>query len=726
MDSTIILPNLVTDAEQLEERDYHLKLARTKYNYMQTYLPGVPMTASVPSEDNYSLAYKAKVLRVGKVIAENYKNVLVRLVEEDLKNGLDFGSFKELKEAWEDYENTSMVNLPKKLKKLEILIKELKKVPDVVESTVEGLIQLPKDIAQIVTGVENVIKQVEEEGLTAILKSGLYELLGDADSKVILKGTSAEDYEKLFDTIAKPLMMDIPHKEWMATDTKPCEQDWFFSYLQTAGFNTTNLIRVCTESEKESLTHAITLSELVGAPLSEDANSKRHFPITDEILQSVVGDKSVTLEEAVNNKLLYVCNYEVLDGAKTSTFNGIQRYLAAPIALFYCSQKLPKGYPPANGGFLVPVAIQLNQMNDCGTDGKGSSPIFTPNDCSGAKDPELHKWKVAKFVVNTVCAIQHESVAHLGACHLTVEPMILAAHRQLSKQHPLFHLLEPHFRFTLQINDDARNSLIVPRGVVATNVGPAIESTLDLVAKAHQAWRWDEQNPDQIFKLRGVDALPSFPFRDDTRLLWASINKFVSGYVGYYYENDAAVKADTELQAWINELVNPEFAGFKGLNGLKETGNAEQPFLIDSVEYLAKMIAQIIYIAGPQHVSVNFAQYPLMSYMPSVAGTIYRDMPTRDEVLTAEDCFDWYPPLDVSLYTFSFEYLLSNIQFDRFAYYSDDPRVPYFDSPELEELLADFQGELSMHEVSIRQLNKMRPMPYPFQLPSQIPNSISI
>jgi arachidonate 15-lipoxygenase len=148
-----------------------------------------------------------------------------------------------------------------------------------------------------------------------------------------------------------------------------------------------------------------------------------------------------------------------------------------------------------------------------------------------------------------MCAIQYESVAHLGDCHLIVEPIIVAAHRQLSESHPLLKLLTPHFRFTISINDTAIHSPIVPGGTIATNVRPSIISTLSLVAKAHKAWRWDENNPDNVFSLRGVDTLPAFPFRDDTVLLLDAIQAYVSAYLKLYYSSDADVIEDEELQA---------------------------------------------------------------------------------------------------------------------------------------------------------------------------------
>jgi arachidonate 15-lipoxygenase len=135
----------------------------------------------------------------------------------------------------------------------------------------------------------------------------------------------------------------------------------------------------------------------------------------------------------------------------------------------------------------------------------------------------------------------------------------------------------------------------------------------------------------------------------------------------------------------------------------------------------------MIYTAGPLHASVNYAQYPLMSYVPSVGGSLYRPSPTRSTKLdTVQDCLPWYPPLDIALYGATFEFLLSAVQYDRFGHYEHNPRDPYFTDPRVPPLVADLQSELSRIETEIRARNRTRPMPYPFQLPSQIPNSISI
>jgi len=710
LDALVCLPQYASSAQR-EERQFQLSLARTSYNYMRSYLEGVPMSADLPKGEEFNIAFEAQVLKVFLPLTENFTKVVISLLERELANDLPTAAFEQVRQSFETLiKDFSLLHPRRDAEELKAVLDSLEALP----KALAGLANVPKDLEQMAIGLRQVFAEFIRTGPTAFLKSSLFDMLTHDPGRNYLQAQTIADYEAQFDLLPRPAMLRLEHQSWMptadsASGEKPCLQDWFFGYLQIAGFNTTNLRGVVASVPSGS--KAVGLSAL-----------QAKMPISDSILQSVLGDGNITLQQAVNEQRLYVCDYTQMDGATADILHGEQRYITAPIALFYWNPTPPPGYPPSAKGVLQPICIQLAQAFDA-----ESAPIFTPNDCAHANDPNRLKWRIAKYIVNVITAIQHEAVAHLGDCHLIVEPMVVAAHRQLSEQHPLLTLLIPHFRFTININDDAIHSLIVPGGVVATNVGPAIESTRALIASAHRAWRWDENNPDRVFHLRGVDALPAFPFRDDTLLLWQATRTFVSAYLRTYYSNDQDVRDDDELQGFVNELVSPLYAGFKGLNGLKLVDDERGTVRIDSLDYLIEMIAQIIYIAGPQHASVNYAQYPLMSYMPSVAGTIYHAPPTRSTQLTSiDDCMAWYPPLDVALYTFSFEYLLSSVQYDTFGHYDSEPRTPYFTDPRIQTLAADFRDALALIEIEIRKRNQTRPIPYPYQLPSQIPNSISI
>lgn len=686
--------------EAQQQRQFQLSLARTEYNYMRSYLASVPLSADLPAAEKFSLDYEAQVLQVFLQLADNFKTVVMRLLRRELESDLPSAALHRVREAYERLRSDfSLLHPVRDIEEIKSLLAALAELP----TALEGLLQLPKDIETMAVGLEQAFADFAKNGPTAFLKSTLFDMLRRDHGETYLQPRTIADYEALIELLPQPLMLDLPRQPWMPADGKPCEQDWFFGQLQTAGFNTTNLRGVLAQAQAGA-DEAILLDELL-----------RKLPVSDALLQAVSGDPRLTLREAAAQRRLYAVDYALLDGARADPLHGQQRYLAAPIALFYWNPVPPAGFPPSAQGVLQPIAIQLAQQHHPET-----APIFSPGDHANANDANGLKWRIAKYVVNVCCAIQHEAIAHLGDCHLIIEPIVVAAHRQLAVQHPLLKLLSPHFRFTININDSAIHSLIVPGGVVATNVGPRIADTLRLVSERHAAWRWDAAHPGVLFTRRAVDALPSFPFRDDTRLLWAALHRFVSAYLRHYYRGDEDVQQDSELQGFVGELINPALAGFQGLGGLVDGR-------LTRLDYLIEMVTQIIYTAGPQHAAVNYAQYPLMSYMPAVAGTIYAPMPTRSTTLNSEqDCLPWFPPLDVGLYTLSFEYLLSGVQYDTLGHYEHNPRRPYFEDPAVGSLVADLQDELALAEIEIRRRNRDRPLPYPFQLPSQVPNSISI
>jgi arachidonate 15-lipoxygenase len=653
----------IQNPEEQKQRALQLSLARTAYNYLRTYpnLDAVPLCAGIPRGEEFTPDYNALVERTTKQLGENFLEQAGNILKEEFAADAFAAALD-----------------PKKY-----------------------LANLFIDFAAMGEGLAAVAAEAAKEGPTAFLKSTLYDML--RNPQVQLRTKDEERYEQLIGSLPAPLMLAMERKDWMAAAAKPCEQDWFFGYLQVAGFNTTNLRGVVVQAKEGS--KALTVKDV-----------KSKMGIDDEVFQRVVGDGTLTLEAAAKAGKLYVCDYAALIGDgnlanKESDLHGQHRYLPAPIALFYWNDVPPAGYPPTGydpnkPGVLQPVAIQLDQAT------RGA--LFTPMDPPDERNPGGIKWRIAKYFVNVACAIQHESVAHLGDCHFIIEAVAVAAHRQLADVHRLRPLLNPHLRFTISINNGAITNLIVPEGVVATNVGPNIHWTLQMVNDARKAWRWNDNSPEKIFDIRGVDALPVFPFRDDTRLLWSAILDFVRKYVNLNYKYDADVQTDTELQAFVAELGSPDGGNVQGLSAPRDR------------EELTRLLAQIIYIAGPQHASVNYAQYPLGAYMPSVAATIYRQAPTNEEDLKKASATDWFPPLDVALYTLSFEYLLSTIQYDVLGHYSANPQIPYFKDPRQNRALDEFQSALAAAEVEIVRRNGLRPMPYPFQLPSKVPNGISI
>lgn len=75
--------------------------------------------------------------------------------------------------------------------------------------------------------------------------------------------------------------------------------------------------------------------------------------------------------------------------------------------------------------------------------------------------------------------------------HASMEPYIIATNRQLSTMHPVYKLLHPHMRYTLEINARARKSLINGGGIIESCFTPG-KYSMELSSAAYKSmWRFD-------------------------------------------------------------------------------------------------------------------------------------------------------------------------------------------------------------------------------------------
>ena len=75
-----------------------------------------------------------------------------------------------------------------------------------------------------------------------------------------------------------------------------------------------------------------------------------------------------------------------------------------------------------------------------------------------------------------------------------MEPFILATHRQMSAMHPIFKLLDPHMRYTMEINASARQTLVNADGVIESCFTPG-QYAMEISAAAYKSsWRFDMES----------------------------------------------------------------------------------------------------------------------------------------------------------------------------------------------------------------------------------------
>ncbi len=359
-----------------------------------------------------------------------------------------------------------------------------------------------------------------------------------------------------------------------------------------------------------------------------------------------------------------------------------QKSLPRPIALFRWEN-----------GQLLPVAIQIDAYRP--------ESIFTPSDDSA--------WLIAKLCVQIADANHHELITHLCRTHLVIETMVVVTARELAQNHPLNVLLQPHFRFTLNYNDGVRKTLISQGGTIDTLLAGTLRGAEDILKEGYRTWSFDQFVFPKDMERRGMNDIPHYPCRDDGMLVWKAIEKFVSDYLKLYYKEPEAIAKDAELQAWAQEL-QTVFEG-KGFPGEFQT--------LDS---LVEVVTGIIFIAGPQHSAINYAQYEYMAFAPNMPFAAYGPCPEQGQ--PPQDIAQFLPPPSQAIGQFLLAHSLSAYQYDRLGEYLAGD----FTAPEVLLLIQEFKKNLEVVEKTIdeQNTNGSRPIPYPYFKPSLSLNSISI
>ncbi|MFO0627019.1 MAG: lipoxygenase family protein [Polyangiales bacterium] len=391
----------------------------------------------------------------------------------------------------------------------------------------------------------------------------------------------------------------------------------------------------------------------------------------------VVGTRSLaaTLDEG----RLFEVDFTLLHGVATNRYLDRQKYLSGARGVF-TSVKGP----------LQPVVIQLEP----------GGPVYAPGDGVA--------WEMAKYAFQVADANVHETMEHLGATHMVMEALGIAARRQLAPQHPLRLLLEPHLAGTFAINHSAKTSLIAPEGVIDRVFAARIDLAAGLVRASLDRFSLQDCAPAQRLVARGVhdrETLPENPYRDDIVRVYDAVAAFVDAYVRIYYPDDAAVQRDPELRAWVAEVGSPIGGNLRGVRP------------VERVADLVTWMANALHIASAQHAAVNFPQYDCFGWGANAAGACWAPPPGAHP--TDADLLAQMPPWDCLMLQADTVYQLAGVYYGRLGDYALlDPRAA--------AAAASFQSALRDVERAIDADDAARARPYPYLRPSKIPASINI
>uniref|UniRef100_G1Q041 Arachidonate 15-lipoxygenase n=1 Tax=Myotis lucifugus TaxID=59463 RepID=G1Q041_MYOLU len=304
----------------------------------------------------------------------------------------------------------------------------------------------------------------------------------------------------------------------------------------------------------------------------------------------------------INGGTLFEADFSLLDGIKANIILCSQQYLAAPLVML-------KLQPD---GKLLPMVIQL-QLPCMGSP---PPPLFLPT------DPPM-AWLLAKCWVRSSDFQLHELLSHLLRGHLMAEVIAMATMRCLPSIHPIFKLIIPHLRYTLEINVRARNGLVSENGIFDQVVSTGGGGHVELLKRARTSLTYRSFCPPDDLTDRGLLGVKSSYYAQDALRLWEIIYRYVEGIVNLHYKTDKAVKEDLELQTWCQEITEI------GLLGAQDQGF---PMSLESWSQLCYFVTMCIFTCTGQHSSVHLGQLDWYDWVPNAPCTMRLPPPTTKDV----------------------------------------------------------------------------------------------
>ncbi|KAK8465053.1 hypothetical protein PHAVU_010G135701 [Phaseolus vulgaris] len=324
--------------------------------------------------------------------------------------------------------------------------------------------------------------------------------------------------------------------------------------------------------------------------------------ITKEQLE--INMDGVTLEEALGTNRLFILDYHDAFIPYLRMINDL------PTAKAYATRTIVF---LKHDGSLKPLVIELSKPHPGGDNLGAVSKALLP----ATEGVESTIWLLAKAHVIVNDSGYHQLISHWLYTHAVIEPFSIATNRHLSVLHPIYKLLYPHYRDTININGLARKSLINAGGIIEQAFLPG-KYSMEISSVVYKNWVFTDQAlPADLLK-RGLAVedpsaphglrlvIEDYPYAADGLEIWDAIKTWVKDYVSLYYPTDASLKQDTELQAWWKEVVE------KGHGDLKD-----KPWWpkMQTIEDLITSCSIIIWIASALHAAVNFGQYPYGGYI---------------------------------------------------------------------------------------------------------------
>nr|XP_023883358.1 probable linoleate 9S-lipoxygenase 5 isoform X3 [Quercus suber] len=457
------------------------------------------------------------------------------------------------------------------------------KMSDFVAYALKGIAQFLKP------ELEDAFSSNEFESLEDILK--LYEggiKVPNVLLENIRKNIPAEMLKEIFRTDGEGLLK-YPVPQVIKEDRSAWKTDEEFAREMLAGVN------------------PVTICRLQEFPPTSELDSKVYGHQTSAITKEHIEKylNGLSIDEAIKSNKLFILDHHDTLMPYLSRINKTSTKIYASRTILFLNED----------GTLKPLAIELSLPHPDGDQFGAMSKVYTPAE----EGVQNFIWQLAKSYVVVNDSGYHQLMSHWLNTHAAIEPFVIATNRQLSVLHPIYKLLHPHFRDTMNVNALARQVLINANGALESTVFTR-KYSMEMSSKVYKNWVFPEQAlPADLIKrgmaVKDVNSphglrllIEDYPYAVDGLEIWSVIKTWVEEYCSFYYKTDDTVRDDSELQSWWKEL--------------REEGHGDKKDetwwpKLQTREELIETCTTIIWIASALHAAINFGQYPYGGYPPN-------------------------------------------------------------------------------------------------------------
>lgn len=364
---------------------------------------------------------------------------------------------------------------------------------------------------------------------------------------------------------------------------------------------------------------------------------------------------------------LYIVDYSIFEGLKPKNNFPI----GAPQALFF---------QDVNKEILIPIAISITKEDD---------NLYTPLDSEEA-------WIYAKlsFLQNEV--LYMPLINHVVESHLWMDPIVISTDFYLHKKHPIHNLLYSHLKGNFAINKLAYLLLLKPKAFFDQFSQYTNSGTCKILKKGFEEFTINKKILPKDIKIRGVENIKYYPYRDDALLIWEALSNYVENYLDLFYTTENEISSDEYLNKWRR--------------------NVEQELNISSDVSLPILLTTILFNIYDH----NIHQNSLLEHYtnPFIATPLLGNVPQNKNEITEAFLFESHADVKSKI-GLAFLIKIITAQTEVFS-------AEKFNSLPLNKPANDLQESFARIENTILNRNKNRIKPYTSVLPSKVDNSIKI